>query len=122
MDLTSFTRIAEAGDTMTIRSLEINERAPPSIPSISSRANDGHSTITRPNCSIGNETLPRRSLSMTLPHIQIGDNLIGDALLSSVEVIQELNQHWWCTIVCKQTPDQRIPVEDFLGKTVSLKT
>lgn len=59
---------------------------------------------------------------MALPHIQIGDNLIGDALLSSVEVIQELNQHWWCTIVCKQTPDQRIPVEDFLGKTVSIRT
>jgi uncharacterized protein involved in type VI secretion and phage assembly len=59
---------------------------------------------------------------MALPLIQIGDNLIGDALLSSVEIIQELNQHWWCTIVCKQTPDQRIPVEDFLGKNVSIKT
>lgn len=59
---------------------------------------------------------------MALPLIQIGDNLIGDALLSSVEVTQELNQHWWCTIVCKQTPDQRIPVEDFLGKNVSIKT
>jgi type VI secretion system secreted protein VgrG len=59
---------------------------------------------------------------MALPQIQIGDNLIGDAVLSSVEIIQELNQHWWCTIVCKQTPDQRIPVEDFLGKTVTIKT
>ena len=59
---------------------------------------------------------------MALPHIQIGDDLIGDATLSSVEITQELNQHWWCTIVCKQTEDQRIPVEDLLGKTVSIKT
>jgi type VI secretion system secreted protein VgrG len=58
---------------------------------------------------------------MALPQIQIGDNLIGDAQLSSVEIVQELNQHWWCTVVCKQTEDQRIPVEDFLGKAVSIK-
>lgn len=59
---------------------------------------------------------------MGLPHIQIGDNLIGDAQLASVEIIQELNQHWWCTVVCKQTEDQRIPVEDFLGQSVTVKT
>ncbi|GGG97492.1 type VI secretion system Vgr family protein [Silvibacterium dinghuense] len=59
---------------------------------------------------------------MALPVIQIGDNLIGDATLASVEVIQELNQHWWCTIVCKQTEDKRIPVEDLLGKAVTITT
>ena len=59
---------------------------------------------------------------MALPHIQIGDNLIGDAQLSSVEIVQQLNEHWWCTVVCKQTEDQRIPVEDFLGQAVSIKT
>ena len=59
---------------------------------------------------------------MALPQIQIGDGMLGDALLSSVEVIQELNQHWWCTLVCRNTQDQRIQVEDLLGKAVEVKT
>jgi type VI secretion system secreted protein VgrG len=59
---------------------------------------------------------------MALPQIQIGDGMLGAALLASVEVVQELNQHWWCTIVCRNTEDQRIPVEDLLGKPVEVKT
>ena len=59
---------------------------------------------------------------MALPRIQIGDGMIGDSLLSSVEIVQELNQHWWCTIVCRNTEDQRIPVENMLGQTVEVKT
>jgi len=59
---------------------------------------------------------------MVLPRIQIGDDLLQDALLASVEVIQELNQHWWCTIVCRQTEDKRIPVEELIGKTVAIAT
>ncbi len=59
---------------------------------------------------------------MALPHIKIGDDLIRDAILASVEIVQELNEHWWCTIVCRQTEDQRIPVEDFLGKSVTVET
>jgi type VI secretion system secreted protein VgrG len=59
---------------------------------------------------------------MALPYIQIGDDLIQDALLASVDIVQELNQHWWCTIVCRQTEDKRIPVEDFLGKSIQVQT
>jgi type VI secretion system secreted protein VgrG len=59
---------------------------------------------------------------VALPRIQIGDGLIGDALLSSVEVVQELNQHWWCTVVCRNTEDQRIPVDELLGKPVEITT
>jgi uncharacterized protein involved in type VI secretion and phage assembly len=59
---------------------------------------------------------------MALPHIAIGDDLIQDALLASVEIVQELNQHWWCTVVCRQTEDKRIPVEQFLGKSVKVQT
>lgn len=59
---------------------------------------------------------------MGLPQIQIGDGMMGSAILSSVEVVQELNQHWWCTIVCRNTEDQRIPVEDLLGKPLEVKT
>ena len=59
---------------------------------------------------------------LALPQIKIGDGLLGDALLSSVEVTQQLNHHWWCTVVCRQTEDQRIPTEDLLGQPVQVKT
>jgi len=59
---------------------------------------------------------------MAFPQIQIGDGMIGDALLSSVEIVQELNQHWWCTVVCRNTEDQRIQIEELLGKPVVVKT
>jgi type VI secretion system secreted protein VgrG len=59
---------------------------------------------------------------MSLPYIKIGDDLLHDALLASVEIVQELNQHWWSTIVCRQTEDQRIPIEELLGKSVEIKT
>lgn len=59
---------------------------------------------------------------MALPYIKIGDDLIQDALLASVEIVQELNQHWWCTILCRQTSDKRVPVEDFLGKSIKVQT
>src|ERR1700743_436988 len=59
---------------------------------------------------------------MSLPNIKVGDDLLQDALLASVEVTQELNQHWWCTLVCRQTEDKRIPVESLLGKSVTIKT
>lgn len=59
---------------------------------------------------------------MALPQIEIGDGLIGNSLLSTVEVVQELNQHWWCTIVCRQTKDERLAVEQLLGASVEIKT
>ena len=59
---------------------------------------------------------------MALPHIQIGDDLIQDALLASVEVVQELNRHWICNVICRQTEDKRIPIEEFLGKSLEIKT
>jgi type VI secretion system secreted protein VgrG len=57
---------------------------------------------------------------MYLPQIQLGVQLLGDALISSVEVVQELNHHWRCSIVCRQTADQRIAVEDILGKPLDV--
>jgi type VI secretion system secreted protein VgrG len=59
---------------------------------------------------------------MGLPNIKIGDDLLQDALLASVEIVQELNQHWWCTIVCRQTEDNPISVENLLGQTIEVKT
>jgi uncharacterized protein involved in type VI secretion and phage assembly len=59
---------------------------------------------------------------MPLPHIKVGDGLLQDTLLVSVEVVQELNQHWWCTVVCRVTGDQRIPIEDLLGEPLEITT
>ncbi len=59
---------------------------------------------------------------MSLPHIGIGNGLLGDALLSSVEVVQELNRHWGCTVVCRGPEDQRVPTEDLLGQPIEIRT
>ncbi len=37
-------------------------------------------------------------------------------VLREVEVTQELNEHWWCRLECRQTEDQRFPVEDLLAE------
>ncbi len=59
---------------------------------------------------------------MPLPQVQIGDNLLDTALLASVSVTQQLNRHWRCTVVCRNTQDQRIATEDLVGQPVEIKT
>ena len=59
---------------------------------------------------------------MPLPQIKISNDTLQDALLASVEVVQELNQHWSCTVICRQTEDNRIPVEELLGKGIEIET
>lgn len=43
------------------------------------------------------------------------DDFSEGAILEQVIVRQELNDHWWCEVVCRQTEDQRFPFEDALG-------
>jgi type VI secretion system secreted protein VgrG len=43
-----------------------------------------------------------------------------DVLMEQVDVVQEINQHWWCYIRCRQTEDQRFPIEDSLGKDLKV--
>jgi type VI secretion system secreted protein VgrG len=43
-----------------------------------------------------------------------------DVLLEQVDVIQEINQHWWCYVRCRQTEDKRFPIEDSLGKDLQV--
>jgi type VI secretion system secreted protein VgrG len=43
-----------------------------------------------------------------------------DVLLDQVDVVQEINQHWWCYIRCRQTEDKRFPIEDSLGKDLQV--
>ena len=44
------------------------------------------------------------------------------AILETVVVTQELNEHWWCEVVCRQTEDQRFPFENAIGKELKAST
>ena len=44
-----------------------------------------------------------------------------DAVVGSVETVQELNRHYWCTIELSQTPDIRPPVEKWIAKGNNLR-
>jgi uncharacterized protein involved in type VI secretion and phage assembly len=59
---------------------------------------------------------------MSVAYLSIGGDLIKDALLSSVEITQELNHHWWCTVFCRQTEDERFPSEQCLGQDIQILT
>ncbi|MGD0578316.1 MAG: contractile injection system protein, VgrG/Pvc8 family, partial [Bryobacteraceae bacterium] len=50
------------------------------------------------------------------------DDFSEGAILDEVVVRQELNDHWWCEVVCRQTEDQRFPFEDALGKPLKAST
>lgn len=56
--------------------------------------------------------------------VMIGDDFLQDlspdVVLHHVRVTQELNEHWWCRIECRQTEDRRPPYEDWLGKKLSV--
>ena len=43
-----------------------------------------------------------------------------DVLMEQVDVIQEINKHWWCYVRCRQTQDERFPIEDSLGKDLQV--
>src|ERR1700733_7994608 len=43
-----------------------------------------------------------------------------DVLMEQVDVIQEINQHWWCFLRCRQTEDVRFPIEDSLGQDLQV--
>lgn len=57
---------------------------------------------------------------MSYPSVKVGDNLLQNARLTSLEVRQVLNEHWWCTLTCGQDDNAPIPVQDWLGKTVQI--
>ena len=59
---------------------------------------------------------------MPASYLKIGGELISNAILLNLEVKQELNQHWWCSIECRQTEDSRFPIEESLGKDVQVLT
>jgi uncharacterized protein involved in type VI secretion and phage assembly len=52
--------------------------------------------------------------------VKIGRESLGHSILRLVEVTQELNQHWWCRVECRQTGDTRLPLEDWLGQDMQI--
>src|SRR5947209_12006348 len=59
---------------------------------------------------------------MSASFIRIGGELVGDALLQTLQVTQRLNSHWWCKIECRQTEDERFAVEQALGQDLQVLT
>ncbi len=59
---------------------------------------------------------------MPYPSIKAGDNLLRDARLTSLEIRQVLNEHWWCTFTCGQDGDAPIPVQEWLGQSLEITT
>ena len=57
---------------------------------------------------------------MSYPSVKVGDNLLQNARLTSLEVRQVLNEHWWCTFTCGQDDQAPIPVQDWLGKAIEV--
>lgn len=62
-----------------------------------------------------------------LPNLKVSgdkfDSKLSDAILSSVEVRQEINQHTWCKLVCRrsdQNPGDRMYPEECLGTTLKI--
>lgn len=59
---------------------------------------------------------------MRASFLEVGGELVQDAILARVEIIQELNQHTRCLVECRQTSDRRFPVEDSLGRDLKIVT
>ena len=59
---------------------------------------------------------------MEAPYISLGSEPLSSALLSEVDVVQRLNDHWTCRIVLRDTPDRRPAVEDYAGKELKIST
>lgn len=59
---------------------------------------------------------------MPASYLKIGGELVSDAILTSVKIVQELNQHSWCYIECRQTEDKRFPVENCIGRDLQIFT
>src|SRR4051794_20581183 len=55
-----------------------------------------------------------------------GRELTGEfspgSILDHIEARQELNEHWRCEVVCRQTLDRRFPIEEALGKSLTIQT
>jgi type VI secretion system secreted protein VgrG len=59
---------------------------------------------------------------MPASYLKIAGTVLEDAILSSVEVEEELNHHSWCRVECRQTLDRRFPFEEYLGQPLEVVT
>ena len=51
-------------------------------------------------------------------YLKIDGNILKDAMISQLEIRQELGQHYWCNIEFRLLEEQRPPVESYLGTSV----
>jgi uncharacterized protein involved in type VI secretion and phage assembly len=55
-------------------------------------------------------------------YLKIDGELLKDALISQLEVTQELGQHSWCRVEFRLLNQQRPPVEAYIGKALEFIT
>lgn len=49
-------------------------------------------------------------------YLKINGKILKDAMISRLEIRQELGQHYWCNIEFRLLEEQRPPIESYLGK------
>lgn len=59
---------------------------------------------------------------MAPPRVEIGTEAIQQTLWSSIEIRQNLNDHWYCNIYLRDTLDARPDVESQIGKPLRIST
>ncbi len=68
--------------------------------------------------------MPPENLRSTMPagyvNVKIDGQELDHVKLHALSVTQELNQHGWCHLDCRQTEDQRFSIESWLGKTLEV--
>jgi uncharacterized protein involved in type VI secretion and phage assembly len=55
-------------------------------------------------------------------YLKIDGELLKDAMISKLEITQELGQHWWCGVEFRLLNQQRPPVEAYMGKSLEFIT
>jgi type VI secretion system secreted protein VgrG len=50
--------------------------------------------------------------------LRIDGEPLKDAMISTLDIRQELGQHWWCDVEFRLLNQQRPPVEMYLGKSL----
>lgn len=61
-------------------------------------------------------------MAFTFISISLGSEPLSSALLAEVTVIQQLNDHWTCRIVLRDTMDNRPQVESYAGQPLTITT
>jgi type VI secretion system secreted protein VgrG len=55
-------------------------------------------------------------------YLKVDSEVLKGAMISKLEITQELGQHWWCDVELRLLDQQRPPVEAYIGKSLEFVT